>query len=106
MKYTISTHIPAGIQKLQQHSRVLYLESPIYWKLKEALESLRLNPRFSRDRNPMNGVPGYFYGLVSALRMSYPNNDIFQDLHGRLASSDWWQISNFRKQRFTVPRER
>lgn len=85
---------PGGIQKLQQHSRVLYLESPIYWKLKEALESLRLNPRFSSNREQMNGVPGYFYGLVSALRMSYPHNDIFyphnyisQDLHGQLAQA-------------------
>lgn len=78
---------PGGIQKLQQHSRVLYLESPIYWKLKEALESLRLNPRFSSSRKQMNGVPGYFYGLVSALRMSYPHNDIFQDLHGQLAQA-------------------
>lgn len=78
---------PGGIQKLQQHSRVLYLESPIYWKLKEALESLRLNPRFSSSRKQMNGVPGYFYGLVSALRMSYPHNDIFQDLHKQLAQA-------------------
>ena len=78
---------PGGIQKLQQHSRVLYLESPIYWKLKEALESLRLNPRFSSNREQMNGVPGYFYGLVSALRMSYPHNDISQDLHEQLAQA-------------------
>ena len=78
---------PGGIQKLQQHSRVLYLESPIYWKLKEALESLRLTPRFSRNIGQMNGVPGYFYGLVSALRTSYPHNDIFQDLHERLAQA-------------------
>ena len=75
---------PGGIQKLQQHSRVLYLESPIYWKLKKALESLRLNPRFSRNRGQMDDVPGYFYGLVSALRTSYPHNDIFQDLHDKL----------------------
>ena len=76
---------PGGIQKLQRHSRVLYLESPIYWKLKKALESLRLNPRFSRNRGQIDGVPGYFYGLVSALRTSYPHNDIFQDLHDKLA---------------------
>ena len=78
---------PGGIQKLQHHSRVLYLESPIYWKLKEALESLRLNPRFSSSRKQMNGVPGYFYGLVSALRTSYPHNAIFQDLHEQLAQA-------------------
>ena len=35
----------------------------------------------------MNGVPGYFYGLVSALRTSYPHNDIFQDLHKWLADA-------------------
>ena len=87
---------PGGIQKLQQHSRVIYLESPIYWKLKEALENLRLNPRFSRNREQMDGVPGYFYGLVSTFRMSYPYNDTFQDLHkwlvqaigGKLVISD------------------
>lgn len=76
---------PGGIQKLQQHARVLYLESPIYWKLKEALESLRLNPRFSSNKKQMNGVPGYFYGLVSALRTSYPHNNVFQGLHEQLA---------------------
>ena len=75
---------PGGVQKLQQHSRVLYLESPIYWKLKKALESLRLNPRFSRNKGQMDDVPGYFYGLVSALRTSYPHNYIFQDLHDKL----------------------
>lgn len=78
---------PGGIQKLQQHSRVLYLESPIYWKLKKALENLRLNPRFSRNRGQMDGVPGYFYGLVSSLRTSYPHNDIFQDLHEKLVQA-------------------
>ena len=78
---------PGGIQKLQQHSRVIYLESPIYWKLKEALENLRLNPRFSRNREQMDRVPGYFYGLVSTLRMSYPYNDTFQDLHNWLVQA-------------------
>ena len=78
---------PGGIQKLQQHSRVLYLESPIYWKLKKALERLKLNPRFSRNRGQMDDVPGYFYGLVSALRTSYPHNDIFQDLHDELVQA-------------------
>ena len=85
---------PGGIQKLRQHSRVLYLESPIYWKLKEALESLRLNPRFSSNKKQMNGVPGYFYGLVSALLTSSPHNDIFyphnyisQDLDEQLAQA-------------------
>ena len=33
----------------------------------------------------MDGVPGYFYGLVSALRTSYPHNDTLQGLHERLA---------------------
>ena len=97
---------PGGIQKLQQHSRVLYLESPIYWKLKKALENLRLNPRFSINRGQMDGVPGYFYGLVSALRTSYPHNDIFQDLHEKLVQRNWRQTSNFRQRRVAIPRER
>ncbi len=86
MKNTVSIHIPAAFRNCNS-SRVLYLESPIYWKLKEALESLRINPRFSSNRKQMNGVPGYFYGLVSALRTSYPHNDIFQDLHKWLADA-------------------
>jgi len=35
----------------------------------------------------MDDVPGYFYGLVSALRTSYPHNDIFQDLHDELVQA-------------------
>ena len=60
----------SGIKYLQPYSRVIYLESPAYWKLKNALEDTRDYPRYfyedSRDR--LSGVPGYFYDLVRALK--------------------------------------
>ncbi len=52
---------------MQLISEIFYLESPIYWKLKSALESIRLDSRSSFN-TALNGVPDYFYDVVVALR--------------------------------------
>lgn len=77
-----------GLQQLQEYSRVIYLESPLYWKLKLALENVRISPRFFHffDRERISGVPGYFYDLASALKVEYTGDVAFPELYGKLIS--------------------
>ena len=73
------------IKQLQDYSRVLYLESPAYWKLKTALEDIRDYPvsRFM-ERERLSGVPGYFYDLGRALKFEYTGEMAFPDVYAKL----------------------
>ncbi|CAJ2376792.1 MAG: putative AAA ATPase domain-containing protein [Arenicellales bacterium IbO2] len=78
-----------GLLKFQQYSTVLYLESPVQWKLKEPLERLRLSERDQRlRRGRLTGVPGYFYDLVSELRGEYTGEMDFPQLHEKLTGKN------------------
>ena len=68
---------PSGLQQLRKYSRVIYLESPLYCKLKDALERLLIDPSFrpSARRRELLGVPDYFYELASLLRRKYSGDD-------------------------------
>lgn len=78
------------IKQLQQQSRVIYLESPVCWKLKNALEDLKPSTGFfSRaGRGRLTGVPGYFYDLARALKFKYTGEMAFPDVYKRLICSD------------------
>ena len=54
-----------GVHTAQKWSRTLFLDSPVYWKLKSALENARLSPV---QRRELDGVPQYFYDLAVLLR--------------------------------------
>lgn len=77
-----------GYRKLQDYSRVIYLESPAYWKLKLALEHVRATPRFYHypGRIPLQGVPGYFYDLAGVLGSEYTGKVAFPGLFEKLTS--------------------
>lgn len=78
-----------GLRRLQQYSKVIYLESPVYWKLKHALEDLRAYPIYPHSRRIQIGeVPRYFYDLVNALRYEYIGDMAFSDLYERLTSKE------------------
>ena len=92
-----------GLRNLQYHSdysRVIYLESPVYWKLKSALSELEktLNTpplHFSMRRFPnvskrmrLTGVPGYFYDLAKALKTEYSGDIAFPELYEKLISKE------------------
>ena len=78
-----------GVRQLQQYSKVIYLESPVYWKLKNALEILRINSRRRfLLRKQLSGVPGYFYDLASALKYEYTGDMDFPDLYEKLTGKD------------------
>ena len=76
-------------QKFPRFSNLIYLESPVYWKLKNALEGLRIHPRYRhRERVQLSGVPGYFYDLASAFKHEYTGDIAFPDLYERLTGKD------------------
>lgn len=64
---------PKGIDTLQQLSNIVYLESPLYWRLKPALETVndfnnfRYFSRFKKQ-DTLSGVPQHFYDLLNLLR--------------------------------------
>ena len=76
------TPYPQTVQK-QPLSEAFYLESPLYWKLKSALESIKLDSR-SPFGASLNGVPDYFYDMAVALRrerIKHPFAGIHESLH-------------------------
>ena len=61
-----------SIDEFQQLYNVVYLESPIYWKLKDSLDSLRTRQRYfqflARQKNEgLSSVPKHFYDLLDLL---------------------------------------
>ena len=77
-----------GINQLQEYSRVIYLESPTYWKLRSALENLKISSPLRDRGKKLTGVPGYFYDLVTELRVDYPGDISFRDLYEKLISEE------------------
>lgn len=78
------------LQQLQRYSRVIYLESPVYWKLKNALEDISSSSGFfsKTGREQLTGIPGYFYNLARALKFDYTGDMAFPDVYERLTGSD------------------
>ena len=76
---------PVGLARLQEFSRVIYLESPFHWKLRDTLNSY--TPRFRRFRHfrgkPLN-VPEHFIDLDAALKDKYSGEVAFPELLQRL----------------------
>lgn len=86
--YFTNPDIPVFLD--QQYSRVIYLESPIYWKLKNALEDARDRSGYSHEgkREKLTGVPGYFYDLARALKYEYTGDVEFPDVYKKLTGRD------------------
>ncbi len=77
------------VKQLQQYSRVIYLESPVYWKLKTALENTKDNEqRYGDNRERLSGVPRYFYDLASALKFEYTGKMAFPDVYTKLTGKN------------------
>ena len=66
--------------ELQLRSRVIYLESPALWKMKDALETARYLSGAAFAYKKLNGVPGYFYDLANAMRAKSPGDVDFPDV--------------------------
>ena len=72
------------------HQNVVYIESPVYWKLFDALQSARrFAPRFRRrGRERLTGVPDYFYELAETVKRKYTGEMSFPNVHRRLVCKD------------------
>ncbi|MCE2435519.1 MAG: hypothetical protein J4F29_21765 [Candidatus Latescibacteria bacterium] len=78
----------SGVKQLQQYSRVIYLESPVYWKLKTALENTRDYVQQRYGSGTLSSVPGYFYDLASALKFEYTGKMAFPDVYTKLTGKN------------------
>ena len=56
-----------GLNVLRDCSRVIYLESPFFWKLRDALSSVRRNPVWRASSRKSLLVPRYFSDLSTML---------------------------------------
>ena len=74
------------VRQLRRYSRVIYLESPVYWKLKKALEYVEhsLVNASEEGRTQLSSVPGYFHDLADALRFEYTGGMAFPDVYKKL----------------------
>ena len=69
-------------------SRLIYIESPIYWKLKSALDDMRDRSEDPWEfRKPIVGIPEYYYDLARALQFEYTGDIAFPDLYSKLISN-------------------
>ena len=67
---------------MKQYSRALYLESPVLWRLKNALESAdRLYPRQVPD------VPKYFHDMAQAIKREYTGGIGLSDVSESIADT-------------------
>ncbi len=76
------------VKQLQQYSRVIYLESPVYWKLKTSLENTRDYVQQRYGSGTLSGVPGYFYDLARALKFEYTGEIAFPDVYAKLTGKN------------------
>lgn len=78
-----------GIHQLQKHSRVLYLESPVFFRLRDALMMDGMPGWFLfHARKQLSGVPKYFYDLDKALNTSYIGDVEFPEILDMLTGGD------------------
>ena len=76
--------IRESLEELSSLSNVVYLESPIYWKLSNALMDVWSFPSplgTVRERDVLTAVPGYFHELARKLRFEYTGDIAFPEVH-------------------------
>ncbi|MBO2680806.1 AAA family ATPase [Shewanella algae] len=79
---------PTGIDEFQSLYNVVFIESPIYWKLRKPLTRAKdyfHNPRFMRnlhrDADALSGVPKYFYDLIELVDQNIKSNSRSEELY-------------------------
>lgn len=75
----------SSIDEWQHYSTLAYIESPIYWKLKKALESIG-KYRYRSSRSRLSGIPEYFYDLAYSLNDELIGEIAFPELYENLTS--------------------
>jgi hypothetical protein len=93
--------VSSSLDTIQKLSQVIYIESPLYWKLKSALERNRLSVSHAfrirgKASQYLTGIPNYFYDLSNLLRLQSIEEPQFKEIlrniereiGGRLRLSD------------------
>ena len=81
----------SSLKGMSALSNVVYLESPIYWKLSNALQEIKypLYPvGLHHERMKLTAVPGYFYDLAAELRFEYTGDVAFPEIFEWLIGHD------------------
>jgi predicted ATPase len=89
-----------SIDEFQNLYNVVYLESPVYWKMVEALSSVRKSKQYLgltrlKQTNYLTGVPKHFYDLVDLLQnkiksgeqITLENNSLKNAIGGEIITS-------------------
>ncbi len=90
--------------KLSDTPNVVYLESPIYWKIFTPLRDVRrFGASLGRARGTaLTGVPDYFYDLVESLTYEYTGEMAYPEIHrwlvddvigGKVSVSEFGEMS-------------
>lgn len=68
-----------SVDEFQNLFNVVYLESPIYWKMKDALDILRRRsfymPSKIRGKEALTGVPKHFYDLIDLINTKVKHDE-------------------------------
>lgn len=67
------------IADIQEFNNVVYLESPIYFKLRNTLQEARFSHSMFSRRNVINQVPKYFYDTDNLLNQKYIEENLSED---------------------------
>lgn len=80
-----------SIDVIQTLHNVVYLESPIYWKISPALRDIKYNTKIGglrqhKKQSILTGVPKHFYDLLNLIdtRTTAPSIDIYQSLNDEI----------------------
>lgn len=73
-----------SIDDFQRLYNVVYLESPIYWRLKDSLDSLRVRKKYFQflarhKSDTLSGVPKHFYDLYDLLNSRAKDESSFKE---------------------------
>ncbi len=69
-------------------ANVVYLESPVYWKLLTALQDIRRHFPRHAHRDTLTGVPEYFYDIAAKLAHEYSGEMAYPEVYHSLVGSD------------------
>lgn len=78
------------LARLLDIQNLVYIESPVYWKLFDALQNTRRFPSFfrRRGRDHLTGVPDYFYDLADTIKRKYTGEMSFPDVYRQLVQEN------------------
>ena len=96
--------ISSALGKLSDTSNVVYLESPIYWKIFTPLREVGRPPisRRRASRTALTGVPDYFHDLAESLAYEYTEEMAYPEIHrwlvddvigGKVSVSEFGEMS-------------